>query len=448
MLAAAVVVACSAVCCPQDPPQPEDVLPQLQQELAAAQAELRALQARLSPVPQAEPPPGERWQLLGDSTSSWSVRGWLAQGATWNPSAPRDRWNGTVNWMDRANEYELTELYVTMERRASHPAEGFDVGGRIDVVWGSNYRFITSAGLESTWNSDDLYGAALPSAYVEFTTAHTSTIVGRFISPVGYFVVGTANNFFSTLPYTFAFGEPFTHTGVMTTVDAAKDLQLRVGATNGWDSTANWNSERAGLVDDGWNRHVGALAMVTLSNLAANGDSLAWFGTWSLEPDLSGLGRSSRYLQSLVYTLPLAPAWQWVVQSDFGFQHAAVPDPAGGRADAEWFGLNQYLYWDASSDWRWGMALEWFRDDDGSRVLSAVPSFGSPNGRSFGRGPFAGDFFRATLGPRWQPHPNVWVRPSVLVDGFDGHRSNGLLPFDDGKDRVQWLANVELVLFF
>jgi len=448
---------------PQDPPPSPDVaslLSRLREELAAAQAELIVLRGALAPdageraadADPAEPPLAAastpRWQLLGDADSSWRVGGWLAQGGTWNPSAPRDHWNGTVSWMDRANEYELTELYVTVERRAGRPANGFDVGGRVDAMWGTNYRFVTSAGFESTWNEDDRYGVALPSAYLEFTTARTSTIVGRFISPVGYFIVGTANNFFSTLPYTFAFGEPFTHTGVMTTVDVAADLQVRVGLTNGWDSTADWNSQRAGLVDEAWNRHVGALGMVTVGGLLAEGDSLAWFGSWSLEPDLSGLGRSSRYLQSLVYTLPLAPSWQWVAQSDFGFQHAAVPDPAGGREDAEWFGLNQYLFHDASVDWRWGLALEWFRDDDGARVASPVPSFGSPNGQAFGRGPFAGDFFRATIGPRWQPHPNVWLRPAVLCDVFDGHRSGGLLPFDDGHDRVQWLANLELLLFF
>lgn len=444
----AVSLATAGIAQDPQPSSAESTLSQLRDELAAARAELRTMHEALQPVAVAPAESSSRWQLLGDADSAWRVSGWLAQGGTWNPSAPKDHWNGPVSWMDRANEYELTELYVTIERRAGRPANGYEVGGRLDAMWGTNYRFVTSAGLESTWNPDDRYGVALPSAYLEFTTAHTSTIVGRFISPVGYFIVGTANNFFSTLPYTFAYGEPFTHTGVMTTVDVADDLQVRVGVTNGWDSTADWDSQRAGLVDEAWNRHVGALGMVTVTGLAEAGDSLAWFGSWSLEPDLSGLGRSSRYIQSLVYTLPVAPDWQWVVQSDFGFQHAAVPDPAGGREDAEWFGLNQYVFYDADPAWRWGLAVEWFRDDDGARVASPVPSFGTPNGRAFGRGPFEGDFFRFTLGPRWQPHPNVWVRPSLLCDFFDGHRSGGLLPFDDGNERVQGLVNLELLLFF
>lgn len=338
----AVSLATAGIAQDPQPSSAESTLSQLRDELAAARAELRTMHEALQPVAVAPAESSSRWQLLGDADSAWRVSGWLAQGGTWNPSAPKDHWNGPVSWMDRANEYELTELYVTIERRAGRPANGYEVGGRLDAMWGTNYRFVTSAGLESTWNPDDRYGVALPSAYLEFTTAHTSTIVGRFISPVGYFIVGTANNFFSTLPYTFAYGEPFTHTGVMTTVDVADDLQVRVGVTNGWDSTADWDSQRAGLVDEAWNRHVGALGMVTVTGLAEAGDSLAWFGSWSLEPDLSGLGRSSRYIQSLVYTLPVAPDWQWVVQSDFGFQHAAVPDPAGGREDAEWFGLNQY----------------------------------------------------------------------------------------------------------
>ena len=80
-----------------------------------------------------------------------------------------------------------------------------------------------------------------------------------------------------------------------------EDLQVGGGAVNGWDSTADWNSSRAGLVDNAWNRHVGAIGLLTWSGAATAGDSLAWFGIWSLEPDLPGTGRTSRYLQSLVY---------------------------------------------------------------------------------------------------------------------------------------------------
>lgn len=445
MMSLPIVCVLSLAPSPQDPGESGA---RLRAELEAARAELAAMRELLTDPAPTTDEAAAPWRLFGDGPSPWRLSGWLAQGATWNPSAPRDRWNGPVAWMDRANDYELTELYVTLEHDAQPTASGWDVGGRVDVAYGTNHRFITSAGFESRWNHDDLYGVALPSAYVEFATTTTSTIVGRFISPVGYFIVGTANNFFSTLPYTFAYGEPFTHTGVMTTIEARDDLQLRFGITNGWDSTADWNSRDAGLVDNAWIRHLGVLGMITVDDVLQSGDSLAWFGTWSLEPDLIGLGRSSRYLQSLVYTLPITTAWHWVLQSDFGTQHAAVPMGDGGRDDAQWFGLNQYWFLTCSAEWRWGLGLEWFRDDDGFKVASPVPSFGTPEGRSFGRGPFAGDFFRATFGPQWRPHANVWVRPSVLVDGYDGHRSNGLLPFDDGQDRVQWLANVELLLFF
>jgi hypothetical protein len=152
----------------------------------------------------------------------------------------------------------------------------------------------------------------------------------------------------------------------------------------------------------------------------------------------------------LVYALPLASDLQYVVHSDFGFQHAAVPTAGagGGADDAQWFGINQYLFWTCSSAWKWGANLEWFRDDDGFRVLGAGPSFGAPNARSFGRGPFAGDFYRVTPGPQWTPHGNVLVRPSLLFDVYDGPGQAGARPFDDGASRRQLLLNLDLVLFF
>ena len=44
--------------------------------------------------------------------SQWSMNGWLAQSYTWNPYRPVDKFNGPVTWTDRANEYQMNELWL------------------------------------------------------------------------------------------------------------------------------------------------------------------------------------------------------------------------------------------------------------------------------------------------------------------------------------------------
>lgn len=434
------------------PPAPQDPTPSvaptapshyddLRADLRGLKEELHALRERASETLF----PIERWYLFSRGRSGFVIEGWLAQNFAVNPSRPRDGYNGPVTWPDRANEYQLTELYAVVQDDELLAGDGWSFGARIDLLFGANYRFVTSAGLESQWNNDDESGFAMPNAYAELVWGEVAIKAGHFVSPVGHATVGTANNFFQILPYTFQYGEPFTHTGALATARVSTDLSLGIGLIEGWDSTANWSSDSRGQPPDAWNRHLGLLLTATLNGVIAEADSLAYVGVLSSEPDLGGLGREPRYLQTLVWTLPLAAAWQWVLQSDFGYESRALT--TDGRA-AQWYGLNQYLFWSATEHWHLGANLEWFRDDDGFRVLGPAPSFGSPRGRSFGRGPFRGNFYRAMVGANWSPHPNLTLRHAIAYDRFDGERASDLLPFDDGAGSDQWLFLVDLLLRF
>ena len=139
--------------------------------------------------------------------------GWIAQSFTWNPYQPNDRFNGPMTWTDRANEYQMNEAYFYFGRAANTEGCGWDYGYRADMMYGTNYRWTTAAGLETNIGGGQFYGLSLPQIYGEVAYNDVTVKVGHFLSPVGYFAVGTANNFFPILPYTFQYGEPFTHTG-------------------------------------------------------------------------------------------------------------------------------------------------------------------------------------------------------------------------------------------
>src|SRR5262245_21011705 len=166
--------------------------------------------------------------------SQWSMNGWLAQSYTWNPYRPHDKFNGPVTWPDRANEYQMKEAWFGFGRVTKTDGCGWDWGGRVDAFYGTNYRWDTSAGFESHWGNCQFDGGAIPNLYAEVAYNNCTVRAGRFISPVGYYTVGTANNFFPVIPYTYQYGEPFTHTGIWAFNKLSDAWTVGGALTHGW----------------------------------------------------------------------------------------------------------------------------------------------------------------------------------------------------------------------
>jgi hypothetical protein len=378
--------------------------------------------------------------------SQWTAAGWLAQSFVWNPYSPADRFNGPMTWTDRSNDYQMNELYYYIGRAAKTDECCLDWGARVDMLYGTNYRWNTSAGFETDWGNGTFYGLAMPQAYVQAGYNGWDVKAGRWFSPVGYYVIGTANNFFPVLPYTFQYGEPFTHTGVIASKKVSDDVVLGGAITHGWDNTDNTG-----------NPHAGGLA--TAAWTINEQESLAYVGVFGNEPNFSGVqtaangvGYTSRYTQTLVYTNKFSDDIMGVLQSDFGTQHDAV---IPGRT-AKWYGLNSYLYWNMTCRCQWGLNFEWFRDQGGFRVGQVLPSFGSPNARGLARGTgfqspgFDGSFYRLMFGPKYYFNPNVYTRVALAADWYDGSRTTtgNFLPFDDGIRSHQQVVVFDLIATF
>ena len=193
----------------------------------------------------------EMFHLFESSfTKKWGlvIGGWTTQSFTWNPYNPSNgpnfqgrnatRFNGPVTWTDQANQYQLNQQYLYFDRPTNTGGDGWDLGGRVDLLYGTDYRFTTEAGLENKINSPNnpYMGLAIPQFYGEVAYNNLKVKLGHFYSPVGYFVVPTINNFFNTLPYTFQYGEPFTHSGFLATWTANEHWTLGGGLINGWDN--------------------------------------------------------------------------------------------------------------------------------------------------------------------------------------------------------------------
>jgi len=71
-----------------------------------------------------------------------NVYGWLDMGITANSHNPTSRYNGTLGPNDR-NEFQFNQTYLVMERTLNTDRHGWDIGGRIDFLYGTDSSIVS-----------------------------------------------------------------------------------------------------------------------------------------------------------------------------------------------------------------------------------------------------------------------------------------------------------------
>lgn len=383
------------------------------------------------------------WRIFPQSDCGWNLTGFIDAGITGNGRFPRDRFNGVMTFNDR-NEAQLNQLWLTLEKQINKEDCAWSWGGRMDALWGTDYIFNQTAGFElhddflPHWNgAGNLYGLAIPQLYAEVGNDINSIKIGRFFTPIGYEVVPATGNFFYSHAYTHQYGEPFYHNGILYTRTASDTLSWYAGLVDGWDGFDREHDVLGGILGATWNN--------------GGGLTVNWGGGFTNDPRTGGLGAdpitgglvdySNRYISSLVITAALTDNLTYIFQQDAGWQEDNNVFDAGAGS-AEWYGINQYVYYTINECWRAGGRFEWFRDDDGARVGAIRP--GNQNA-PFG---LAGDFYEMTAGLNWTPTSNLIVRPEVRYDWFEGESLTGLLPYNAGTDSYQFTYAVDMIWQF
>lgn len=374
------------------------------------------------------------------------IAGWVNGSFTWNPDDPANGYNVPVTFTDRANEGQLNQLYGYMQKSLDTEC-GFDYGGRVDLLYGTDYFYTTALGLETEndgtqkWNKDNpndpvrraaQYGLAMPQLYAEFGYYDLSVKVGHYYAPCGYQVVTAPGNFFITQPYTFQYGEPFTFTGALATYKMNDRLSLRGGFDRGWDRWEDDNENLSGNVGFNWTSRNGKVIV-------------DWFGISGNENGVSGVV-GNRTASHAVVTVNLTDKWQYVLQNDIGWQEDGAQQPFGGPVeDEEWYGVNQYLFYTVNDCWKVGIRGEWFRDDDGARVKFFDQL--SDN---------AGNWYEAALGANYYPNKNVTFRTEARWDWSDAQlpptagtgSPNTIYPYDDFSDGHQFIWTTDVIVLY
>ena len=435
-----------------------------------AQAEARSPSDRLPPVmadvPQEDAyqmralPPQEAAEEVEEGPNRWleteylkkrgiSTYGWLDVGIGGNNWG--STFNGPITFNDRNWQAQMNQLYLVNEKVIDTADGGWDWGGRVDLLYGTDSIYTTARGLDaflfpqfaasgvSAWQSSKDYGLALPQLYVELARDNVAVKLGHFYTIIGYEVVPAIGNFFYTHAYTMQYGEPFTHTGVLGTWTPNEQMVVYGGVTNGWD---NWSDPLVGpgnLSNPGYpgsNSNAAFLGGITFKNSDAT-QSLTFTTSSGINATATDYAVGNRTVLSTVYSNELSEKLTYVFQNDNGWQFNGLANGTGFKTNgqtndlAQWYGVNQYLFWNFSETLVGGLRMEWFRDNNGTRVLDPIRNAAQPGNSNY-TGGYQGNFWEMTWGLNYKPNKNWMVRPEVRYDWYTPDVAGSNLPYGSG----------------
>jgi len=329
--------------------------------------------------------------------------------------SPASAWAGGLSWAhsaalplfnSRPDEVQLHQQWLYAER-AIDTSSGFDIGGRMDYIYGTDSQDTQAFGIDNDhwdngWDNGTDYGHAIPQLYVEAGYGDLSVKAGKFFTIIGWEVVAAPDNFFYSHAYTMYNSEPFTHTGALATYNAADDLTLYGGYVLGWDSGFEDNGDAflggvsAGLTDD---------LTLTYATVAGN---------------FAKGGAEKGYMHSIVADYAVSDNLQYIIQSDL----LDSEDDAGLNV-RETFGINQYLIYALNDCWSIGGRFEWWQvqadstgfvgDGADAAAAAAIVAGGyNPADEEF-------NVYALTAGLNYRPNANVIIRPEVRWDWVDGN---------------------------
>jgi len=328
---------------------------------------------------------------------------WASAGVTGNSNG---KTNAPVLFNDKVNSFDLDQLNFYIERSVNTEGDSWDIGGRMDFMYGRDANNTQATGWDGNWSNAGEYDIAMPQLYVEVFAPIGNGItakLGHFYTTIGNEVVTSPDNFFYSHAYTMLYAEPFTHTGGLFSYDINDNFSVNGGAVMGWDNmTGNpdaWNFLGGGS----WTSDDQASSVTV--QLTSGGQS-------------STTGNTTMY--SIVATHDFSDKLHYLIQHDFGTQESVTGQ------NAQWFGINQYVTYDINDQLGIGLRAEWFDDKHGAMRVNATGA----------------TYLAASVGLNYSPVTWFTVRPEIRYDWADAN------VFNSGADHDQIAIAMDMIVTF
>ena len=108
----------------------------------------------------------------------------------------------------------MNQLWIGWEKPVKTNGCGWDIGGRVDLMYGSDWRYGLCNGLETNLDApNQIYGFIMPQFYLEVGYNDLTVKIGHYAPSIGYEVVAAPGNFFYSHSYALGYSEPVLVTG-------------------------------------------------------------------------------------------------------------------------------------------------------------------------------------------------------------------------------------------
>jgi Putative beta-barrel porin-2, OmpL-like. bbp2 len=346
-------------------------------------------------APTPPPPPPDRWPLmlaLQGTYPGWLLDGNKLQLYGWVDSAftasaaTHDQLPMGFNYL--SNQVAVQQAWLRFERPVDQSANGPTFGFRTDTLFGIDYRFTIARGLLDSQLTDNqgepaTYGVDPVQFYGEAYFPHVGrgldVKVGRFFAQFGYESIDTTLNPFVSRSYNFIY-DPFTHTGVLTTLKLTDAWSVQNGAVTGCDVFFGPAVNPCYIGSVKWAPPAGPDSVLVSVILGS--------GRFDQRENFH-----NPEIFDLVYTHKFSDRLTYALDAIYGFT-TNVPDV--GIAD--WWAAVQYLSYTLTPRLTAVGRLELFDDVQGQRTG------------------FAGLYVAPTAGVNFKPNKFVVLRPELRFD--------------------------------
>jgi hypothetical protein len=367
-----------------------------------------------TPAP-AEPPPAPDKPLTaelkkaGIDTGGIAVYGFVEGSFTYAASNPPDDFITGRVFDFESDQLTLNQIDLTVEKVAA--TDKFDVGFKIEGIYGSDARLIHSNGLNFYSSTLDLSPENqfdLVQAYVDVGLGNGWLVRGgKMVTHMGFETINPTTNPLYSHTYLFGFAIPFTHTGVMVFKTVNDQLTLMGGISRGWDQALEDNNDS---ID-----YMGQVKYVF------NDKTTAYLNVIT-GPEQDDNNSDYRTVIDGILTYAATDKCSLTLNGDYGFEPI-------GDDDASWYGLAIYSGYKFCDEATLNVRAEWFNDEDGARGIGDT-------------------VYEGTLGVAIKPWAhddlgsNFVIRPELRID----YSENGI--FDGGTDYYQFTAAVDAIFSF
>jgi len=286
-----------------------------------------------------------------------------------------------------ANDFLIQQNWLRAERPIDTESESRSWGFLADTILpGTDYRFTRARGIGDSQTG--VYGIDPVQFYAQIYFPNVGRgldlKVGRFFGQYGVESIAAPDTPFLSRAYNFIYN-PFTHTGLLATLQVSEGWRVQNGIVTGSDVFFDSAAEPT---------YVGSVRCETADQRSS-----------LLLAVILGSGEfnqaenfSNPRIFDLVLTRNLSDRLTYKLDSLYGYQES-IPGIGAGH----WFAIVNYLTFDCSRRAQGNFRLEFFDDSDGNRTG------------------FKGLYTAVTTGLTWRFSQCLIVRPEIRYDNNDSN---------------------------